>query len=73
MICPECKKEDKKSIVQEHGGISTLMYYQPFYDEDGKRHNHDGNRFTMSYSCSNGHKWLDTLKKTCSNCEWTNE
>ena len=53
MICPECKKEGKKSIVYPGYGSTTLMYCQPFYDENGKYHHHDMNTTTTPYSCSN--------------------
>ena len=36
-------------------GTMTLMAHQPYYDESGVYHNHNPNRFSSSWSCSNGH------------------
>lgn len=69
MICPQCKDEGKKSQVYPGMSTITAMYFQPFYDEDGKYHNHDGNTITTSYSCSNGHRWVDSGHKECW-CGW---
>ncbi len=69
MICPECKKQNLKSIVYPGYSTTTLMYSQPFYDENGKYHHHDLNKSTTSYSCSYGHKWAETSKPSCW-CGW---
>ena len=69
MICPTCKKEGKKSKVYPGMGTSTLLFCPPFYDEDGKYHNHDSNRHTTEYSCSNGHKWAEENHGSCW-CGW---
>lgn len=65
MKCPVCEKSGQKSKVFPHGGTSTLMYYQPYYDEDGIYHHHDMNNHTQYYSCSNGHRWMVYSKKQC--------
>ena len=65
MKCEECVKAGEKSRVNSHGGMSTLMGYTPYYDEDGVYHNHDGNRKTNHYSCSNGHQWVEVGKNAC--------
>jgi hypothetical protein len=70
MKCKECEKEGKKSFVMPGLTMSTSAYYQPYYDEDGKYHNHDGNAVTTSYYCSNDHHWHASQKKTCPNCDW---
>jgi len=69
MICPECKKSGLKSTVYPHGSSTTLMYCQPFYDEDGNFHYHDFNTTTTDYSCSNGHRWSESHKGKCW-CGW---
>jgi hypothetical protein len=76
MKCPECIKENKKSCVSAHGGSTTLLYCEPWYDEEGKYHHHDWNTITSSYSCSNGHKWTEQRKAacpTCGNSWWKNK
>jgi len=65
MKCEKCVEAGDKSRVNAHGGTSTLMSYTPYYDEDGVFHNHDGNRRTSHYSCSNGHHWMAIGKKEC--------
>ena len=65
MICPECKEQGLKSKVFYNGGTVTLMYFQPWYDEDGVYHHHDGNTHTNSYNCSNRHSWTTKTKSKC--------
>jgi hypothetical protein len=73
-VCLQCKKINMKS--KTYGGASgndgdsgmvTQAYYRPYYDEDGKYHNHDMNTTTTNYSCSNGHKWTVNFRpgSTC--------
>ena len=66
-ICPQCKEVGLKSTV--YPGITTAMYCQPFYDEDGNFHDHGDNTATSEYSCSNGHKWTESPKGKCW-CGW---
>lgn len=70
MKCPTCVAEGKQSRVYVGGGASTSMYCPPFYDEDGKWHDHDMNLVSQSYSCSNGHKWTEAVEQKCW-CGWT--
>ena len=63
--CPVCFKEDKKSQVFPGSISRTAMYCQPFYDEDGRFHQHDSNLTTSEMSCSNGHKWTDKTNSSC--------
>ena len=69
MKCPDCESEGKTSIVHSGGTVSTLMLNDMFWDEDGKRHNHDPNWHTASYRCSNGHEWHDRRQRECW-CGW---
>ncbi len=69
MICPECKKEGLKSTVYPGVGMTTAMYFSPFYDEEGNYHDHDANTTTTDYSCSNGHKWIEKTTGSCW-CGW---
>ena len=72
MICPECKKQGLKSKVYPGTGWTTLMYCPPFYDEEGRLHNHDRNTTTTNPSCSNGHHWVDESIGSCW-CGWPDE
>ncbi len=57
MVCDECKKAGQKSFVYPGASSGSLLYCKPFYDQDGKLHDHDSNTSSTSYSCSNGHHW----------------
>jgi hypothetical protein len=70
VLCPECQAAGLKSTVTSDGGGVTLMAYQPFWDEQGRRHNHDPNATQTRYRCSNGHHWQTRVFKTCW-CGWT--
>lgn len=72
MKCPECQKSGLKSRVTNEGSSSTLMYCAPFYDEEGRYHNHDSNIITTLYLCSNGHYWNEKSKRSCW-CGWPNK
>ena len=65
MICPECQAEGEKSRVTLGGGSSTAMYAAPFYDEEGRYHNHDPNVFTYAWSCSRGHRGMESHRYQC--------
>lgn len=70
MKCPECVKEGLKSTVHSHGGMTTLLYCAPYYDEEGNYHDHDWNTTTNSYECSNGHKFSTKHSGSCW-CGWS--
>lgn len=65
MKCPTCVAEGKKSRVEIGRTSRTCLGHSPFYDEDGKYHNHDPNRSTTQYHCSNGHAWQDVSYTEC--------
>lgn len=69
MKCPKCVELGEKSKVFDEGTRTTLLYYCPFYDEDGVRHVHDANKRTTVYKCSNGHTWEEIKNyKPCPTC-----
>lgn len=73
MICIRCKEEGLKSKVFENGpGQMTLAYCPPFYDEDGKYHNHDSNHHTNNFLCSNGHLFVTKMTGSCW-CGWNKD
>lgn len=65
MKCPECVKNNQKSIMSVGTSMTTLMYSAPFYDEEGRYHSHNPNTTTTEYSCSNGHRWRESVKPKC--------
>lgn len=71
MRCPECIEGGVKSRVFTNGSSTTLMGHSPYYDEDGRYHNHDPNIRQSSYRCSNGHAWSQEDTHTCW-CGWSN-
>jgi len=60
MKCPFCENEGKKSCVYPSIGMTTDVYFPPYYDEDGNYHDEDHNTTTTTYRCSNGHEWTVT-------------
>lgn len=48
-ICPHCQKPTKRS----GGGVcrTTLMWFEPVYDENGRNTNPDRNTITTTYHC----------------------
>jgi len=70
MKCPKCVEEGTKSTLQGGAGSVTCVYYQPYYDEEGAYHNHDGNASRQTFSCSNGHRFTIKHGKKCPNCDW---
>lgn len=56
MICPTCKDSDQKSTVRHLWSYTTLLWSNPWYDDEGNYHSHDPNRTTSGFRCSNGHE-----------------
>jgi hypothetical protein len=51
-------KEHLESKVYPGMGSTTAAYIQPWYDEKGVYHYHEGNTSRWEWSCSRGHKWV---------------
>lgn len=68
-FCSRCLYQGKKSKITIGLSTKTLAYYPPFYDEQGKYHDHDANTTTTEYSCSNGHNWTESSTGSCW-CGW---
>lgn len=75
MKCPECERSGDKSTLSIGASLTTAMYTQDYYDEEGVLHRHDPNRHETEYSCSNGHsfKKIHKLKCPALECEWNKE
>lgn len=70
MKCPTCVQTGLKSSVQEEdSGVMTAMYCPSFFDEDGEEHWHNSNTMTMTYRCTQGHTFNETLSYRCW-CGW---
>ena len=61
MKCPRCVEGNKRSFVYVGMSLTTLMATHTYYDEDGKLHYDNPNKTTTNYSCSEGHKWQETI------------
>ena len=70
IICEACKNSGQISKVFPCGETQTLIGYKPYYDEDGKYHNHNPNSTRTYYKCSNGHAWTDVKPYSCW-CGWS--
>jgi len=73
MICPKCKELNQKSTITGGSGYSTAMGWQPYYDEEGRHHNHDPNGRTSHYSCSQGHDIIVSWSNKCPYCDFGHE
>jgi hypothetical protein len=71
--CPECVEAGLESKVYSNGSTNTLLGWRPYYDEQGTYHIHDPNRTIDGWYCSNKHYWGEVRKKSCPNCDWTNQ
>lgn len=70
MICTKCKELGQKSTIRIGTSMSTCANYQPYYDEEGVYHSHDGNSHSTTYHCSNGHNIYVSQTGTCPNCDF---
>jgi len=62
MKCPFCIEEEKKSKLYIGATLGTLMYCEPYYDEEGTYHSDDINTYTTDYHCSEGHKFTVSMR-----------
>jgi hypothetical protein len=68
MECKFCKEEGKTwTRIERIFGCRTLMHHKPYYDSSGKYHNHDRNKITTTYRCSNDHSF-DVRRMKASTC-----
>lgn len=71
--CQECYNQglmpERINLVE---GMVTAAYVSPFYDGEGKLHNHDTNRHTEELKCSNGHEFTRVIPHKCW-CGWKQE
>lgn len=67
MKCKHCELEGKQSNVFDMGSSTTLLSYTPFYDAEGQYHNHNPNRITHGYMCSNQHRRTEQSIEPCIN------
>lgn len=65
---PKCPEHDVFPTTSR-GGYVTLVYYFPFFDEQGREHKHDHNRQTVEYECPEGHHYAAQKPHTCW-CGW---
>ena len=65
MKCPQCVELGLKSTISVGVSMTTCMYFSPFYDEEGRYHNHDKNTTTTQMKCSNGHEWAESTQPKC--------
>ncbi len=70
MRCPTCEKNGVRSKVFMEPGSMTAAYYPPYYDEDGKLHQHDANTGTQTFNCSQGHRWTNRVGPKPCWCGW---
>lgn len=74
MLCPKCQQEGLKSRVYvgiEHV-LSCSPRCAPHYDEEGNYHYHCTYKVEQSFSCSEGHVFMERVWHECPNpnCDW---
>jgi hypothetical protein len=70
MKCPVCEEMDLKSKVFPGTQTTTLAMGESYYDEDGEWHDHDPNRTTRSFWCSQNHGWSTSSYRKCPSCDY---
>ena len=67
MKCPNCGIHS--TYISEG---ETLVGYSRHIDSKGISHLHDDNCQKRYYQCSCGTKWIESIRRTCSNknCNW---
>ena len=70
--CSECTFRGLSSEMSIRESMDTEMACpKPFYDSNGRYHDHDGNTTTTTYVCTNGHYSVFKTKRVCSGCGTT--
>lgn len=68
MICPHCRAENQRSVVEVVRSTSGTEPKQHFFDEDGQEHFHNPNVYVTEFTCSNGHRFAERSSYQCSVC-----
>ena len=70
MICLSCSADGKKSTVRVRmEGREKDDVVDVYFDEGGKRHDHDATVHLTQFACSNGHRWEVKHMNPCW-CGW---
>ena len=70
MICPTCAAAGEMSRIEIGPSSRTCMHCAPFYDEQGRLHDHDANTTRTVLRCSRGHEWHETSAGRPCWCGW---
>lgn len=70
--CPRCEEEKKEYVLRYCGTSSTLMSSDRFA-KNRVWHNHDPNKHTSEYRCSNGHTIVITYYRVCNICGFNSD
>lgn len=72
--CPLCVEEGERSRLYPGPGMTTAgAVPEPYYDENGRYHNHDPNHTTRSFRCSREHRFTASLVHSCKSCSYGHE
>lgn len=65
-FCNQCVRAGQTStlFVRERRAASSNQT-EEFYDQNGKHHTHQNNRYRVMYECSNGHQFSELVQKAC--------
>jgi len=73
MKCPTCEADGLKSQVRAQGTSYTLAMVDVFWDDNGRWHKHDPNKYSQSFYCSKGHSWYKIWYPKCPACNFNEE
>lgn len=69
--CSCCKVVGLRSRVEVGMCQTTAMAWTPYYNDDGRLHDHDPNITECEWRCCNGHRGLLLDRKTPCWCGWS--
>ncbi len=68
--CPTCvNKLDRPSKAYVLESSKSPVVYLPFFDEEGRRHDHDITVTIHQLQCSEHHRWIIEERQNCW-CGW---
>lgn len=70
MICKLCKQEGETSRLFSDGSMVTLIAFSSYWDEQGRKHSHNPNKYTTGYHCSRGHRYGEVSLEVCPSCDY---
>lgn len=69
LTCPKCVEEKLTSKVYYDGTSGTgIAPPRPYWDEEGRYHEHNPNVYKHAFRCSRQHFWMQEERLPCPTC-----